>query len=68
MTAPPKRREVRRAHLDAAAVPMERALIARAGALEEARATFGDDFPGGEVYVTLAAEFRLLAEEIHWWG
>lgn len=68
MTAAPKRRTVRRPHLDAASVPVERALLARAEALEEARATFGDDFPGGEVYVTLAAEFRLLAEELHWHG
>ena len=34
MASEPQRREVRRTHLDASAVPVERALLARADAIE----------------------------------
>jgi hypothetical protein len=113
----PKRREMRRTHLDASVLPVERALLARAAALEEGGAADiaygvggsgggggsgyggghgGRGGDGGSVVVTgygatgiggagggggghssvsgpgllalaVAAEFRSLAEELHWW-
>lgn len=109
----PKRREQRRTHLDASVMPVERALLARAEALETASWSVsagcvavagsggagksigggigGLGGQGGSVYVVggnavpagggaggassapsplgvaLAAEFRALAEELHWW-
>lgn len=68
MTAP-RRRETRRPHLDAATVPVERALITRAEALKTE--ADGHEHPGGDTwYFTsrLAAEFRALADELHYWG
>lgn len=64
----PKRRETRRTHLDASAVPVERALLHRADALEDLLSGF--EHPGSvEWYAILriSNEFRQLAEEIHWW-
>lgn len=61
--AEPQRREQRRTHLDASVVPVERALIARAGKLEDqSRATDG----GNASYLFIAVQFRDLAEELHW--
>jgi len=61
---PPPRREQRRTHLDASVVPVERALVARAEKLEDqSRKTDG----GNVNYLFIAAEFRALAEELHWW-
>lgn len=58
----PQRRERRRTHLDASAVPVERALLARAQDLER-------QSPGGLDLRQqwLAAEWRKLAEELHYW-
>jgi hypothetical protein len=80
----PRRLEKRRPHLDAATVPVERALLARAADMESASATFGeaskrpplaDDVPAAEfarnrsfVLEVMAGEFRALAEELHWHG
>lgn len=76
MSAAPRRLEKRRAHIDAAAVPIERALIARAEALEESEPVATLE-AGPEAAAMLqavqhshrfvAAEFRRLAEELHWW-
>lgn len=79
----PQRRTQRRTHLDASVVPVERALLARAGDMESAAATFreaardsplADDEPISEfarvqaaVLSVIAAESRALAEELHWW-
>jgi len=69
MTAPPQRRTVRRNHLDAATVPVERALIARADAL--AKAAAADDVERADEARDIAAaiegEFRALADELHYW-
>lgn len=65
----PQRRELRRTHLDASVVPVERALLARAEALQaeaEALASGDTDLLGG-VKAMFAAEFRELAEELHYW-
>ena len=58
----PKRREKRNTHLDASAVPVERALLARAAVLDQEAAD-------AEVATVswLADEFRKLAEELHYW-
>lgn len=79
MTAQPKRREVRRPHLDAAAVPIERALLARADQIgshldvvrKAARVHGLTDEPlvgvlADAVAEIVAGEFRSLAEELHW--
>jgi hypothetical protein len=71
MTTPaPKRREVRRTHLDAGVVPVERALLARAEAIESRIVTSHnvmlDANPIGAVILLVAGEFRALAEELHW--
>lgn len=66
----PKRRENRRTHLDASAVPVERALIARAKEIEQDDLTTSANMSPEvvtAVQVILAAEFRALAEELHWW-
>lgn len=66
MTTTPRRLEKRRAHLDAATVPVERALLARAADLQE-RARNGVELPeDSRITVLIAAEFRALAEELHW--
>ena len=67
MAAGPQRRTTPAPHLSAAAVPVERALLARAQAIEDER------IPDGpvETYTTqtiIAAEFRKLADELHWWA
>lgn len=69
MAREPQRRDEPR-HLDAAIVPVERALIARAKVLEAT----SNQVPGGhpdercaEVYAYMAAEFRALAAELHHW-
>jgi hypothetical protein len=61
--AEPKRRENRRTHLDASVVPVERALLARAGELEQPVDTAERI---DMIKFTVAAEFRALAEELHW--
>ena len=79
MTTPaPKRREQRRTHLDASAVPVERALLARAGeigsdyaAARKAARVHGVQSDMAEVIADamaepVATEFRALAEELHW--
>lgn len=67
----PQRREHRKTHLDASAVPVERALIARAQDIEmrTARAPVTHEMTPGECVILLrvAVEFRALAEELHWW-
>lgn len=72
--ADPKRREQRRTHLDASVVPVERALLARAQELASAAHTTRelDEYPLDVVIATrterlMAAEFRALAEELHFW-
>lgn len=75
MAPQPQRRENRRTHLDVSVVPVERALLARAAALEGHAASYERDVlePGGalpefiEDKLTLAREFRALAEELHFW-
>lgn len=77
MAAGPARRTQRAPHLNAHIAPveralLERALLARAAAIEAET----DDVTGvseSEVINTrarraVAAEFRALAEELHWWG
>ena len=79
MTTPaPKRREQRRTHLDASVVPVEAALVARAGeigsdyaAARKAARAHGVQSDMAEVIADamagmVAAEFRALAEELHW--
>lgn len=79
----PQRRERRRTHLDASVVPVERALLARAAdaekfagqLFERAKAPdLASDEPAAEFAVrraetldAVAAEFRALAEELHYW-
>jgi hypothetical protein len=66
----PKRREFRRTHLDASVVPVERALNARAKEIEEGDLSSSANMSPKvvtAVQVMLAAEFRTLAEELHWW-
>jgi hypothetical protein len=68
MAAAPQRRTTRRPHLDAAAVPVERALLARADELAKAAAHADDDDAplARDLAATIGNEFRLLAEELHW--
>lgn len=74
---PSVRRTSRNKHLDAHLVPMESALLARAeflsvraGQRNAINAAFiienGPDIESA-VDVRVADEFRLLAEELHWW-
>jgi hypothetical protein len=69
----PKRRELRRTHLDASVVPVERALLARADELAFAGQTALDNEEGGAevllgtVRAAIGQEFRAMAEELHWW-
>ena len=66
----PRRRERRNPHLDAGVVPVERALLARAEALDTAVSRYGAEAPEWipvETFQVIAAEFRQLAEELHWW-
>jgi hypothetical protein len=63
----PQRRtdEQRRRHLDAHEVPLERALLARAAAIQDATGDEPSSLLLTQVY--LAGEFRALAEELHYW-
>jgi hypothetical protein len=77
MAAGPHRRAERRKHLDAATVPVEKALIALAGQSAETAAELSKAFPGlsaqeamvvNEVVAHALAEYsRKLAEELHFW-
>lgn len=73
MAAGPQRRE-NPAQLDARLIPVERALLARAAELEQASHVTGspDEYPVEVVIARLvesrmAAEWRKLAEELHYW-
>lgn len=80
MAPQPQRRENRKTHLDASVVPVERALLARAhemssGAMQ-AFAILGPEREDGtdvpariepNLKLMMAAEFRNLAEELHYW-
>ncbi|HEY5314255.1 MAG TPA: hypothetical protein VIK18_17110 [Pirellulales bacterium] len=75
MTAAPARRPEPRLFLDASLVPLERALRARADALDE-RTALTRSLPANVRSVEaeagyrsewLAAEFRALADELHHW-
>ena len=64
----PPRRDKPKAHLDASVVPVERALLARAGVLEAEY--IRQDKPTdlqNLVLLHTAQEFRALAEELHYW-
>ena len=79
MAQQPKRREVRRPHLDAAVVPMERALLERARALSQ-EVLDTPEMPAASdeqamaqgvqqaVCAIVSRELLGLAEELHWWG
>lgn len=73
MSNTPPRKTLRTAHLDASIVHVEHALIARAEKLEN---FVREETASGDTAVNItritaadlvAAEFRLLAEELHWW-
>lgn len=74
MTAAPKRRTVRNTHLNAAAVPVEQALLERAAELDNQAEALMDDLGtptqelGAGIRRIMAAEFRALADELHYWG
>jgi hypothetical protein len=62
----PKRRERRLAHLDASVVPVERAFLARAEAMKDERD--GTAPTDHDMFLVQAEiQFRMLAEELHWW-
>lgn len=64
---PQRRTEAqRKRHLDASVVPVERALLHRADELEAREAP--EHIGGKPAAEWLAAEFRTLAEELHYWG
>lgn len=71
----PQRRTERRKHLEASVVPVERALLARAGAISEsvmevfsaAGDTVTAETLAAHIRLDVAQEFRTLAEELHWW-
>jgi hypothetical protein len=68
------RRTARKTHLDASAVPVEKALLHRAVAITASATEVLADSGDTETAETLAAhirldiamEFRALAEELHW--
>lgn len=69
----PQRRDKPKTHLDASTVPVERALLARAAVLDE-RAASAPEHPelgigpdDARLLHGVAAEFRALAEELHYW-
>jgi hypothetical protein len=72
MAREPQRRE-RAAPLGAAIVPVQRALLARAKALDDRVAAFGDDDPSyagtleARALTAVAEEFRALAGELEYW-
>jgi hypothetical protein len=63
----PPRREQRKIHLDASVVPVERALLARAEELEQEDDPIKFLSAPELMSAFVAAEFRALAEELHWW-
>lgn len=75
----PARRDQRRTHLDASAVPVERALLARADSPEPVASSLIEaahaagitdqqlDIITDIVSCMVFNQFRLLAEELHWW-
>ncbi len=75
----PQRRERRRTHLDASAVPVERALLARARALAQEVVDTPDAPPEADALEVMkngmtllarsfiAEELERLAEELHYW-
>jgi hypothetical protein len=65
MSSEPQRREQRRTHLDASVVPVERALLHRAEELFD-RAGRQIDNVSRSIDLEMSAEFRALAEELHW--
>ena len=72
MAPQPQRRENRKTHLDASVVPVERALLARADALDSTvteRMASGDtlDLLTLTSYRVFSDQFRALAEELHHW-
>lgn len=67
MTAQPQRRAVRQEHLDARVVPVERALLARAEAVSR-QADAEMDVAAVKALNIVAVEFRLLADELHYWS
>ena len=75
MTTPPgpPRRPQPRKYLDAGLVPLERALLARAGVLDEESRTAQDpanvtaEGRGSALLGIIAAELRELADELHYW-
>jgi hypothetical protein len=70
MAQGPQRRAEPVRHLNAHIAPVERALIARAKAIEEQAAT-APEGPDGEllqaIMEAVAGEFRKLADELHHW-
>ena len=67
----PQRLTKRRAHLDASAVVVERALLARAEALKQLAASdavLATDPAEAAVMARISTEFRELAETLHWYG
>jgi hypothetical protein len=73
----PQRRTTRNPHLDASIVHVERALLARAEALEQStsrrNALMQEEIMANGPQLEsvfehrIAEEFRLLAEELHYW-
>lgn len=65
MAAQPQRRPVPVPHLGPHIVPVERALKARAEAIETSAGSVNE--PPEQTRAWLAAELRALAEELHHW-
>ena len=64
----PPRRDNPKLHLDASVVPVERALLARAEALDaEAHEPESEPTIGSAVKLLVSQEFRQLADELHYW-
>jgi hypothetical protein len=69
MAREPQRREQPR-HLDAAIVPLERALLARAKAIEDTVGDLAEDVaatPEARALGIVAGQFRGLADELRYW-
>jgi hypothetical protein len=69
MAAIPQRRKLPARHLPAQLVPLERALLTRADAIEQTSADVRDAGLGdhARALMAIAAEFLALAEEMHHW-
>ena len=63
----PRRRTTRKEYLDASVVPVEAALVTRAEALDAQAEAPDTEVIKGQIQRRIAAEFRALAEELHWW-